>query len=131
VAIKRYEYGTGGVNAVPQANQPENGWWWNASESGRGYFIEWQAGTAVMAGYMYEADGHSAWYMAAAQTPNAQAFSSSWEQYANGQTMTGSYHAPTLPPTIAGAVTIQFSGAQDAIMTLPGGRQLPITRYRF
>jgi hypothetical protein len=131
VAINRYEYGTGGVNAVPQANQPENGWWWNAAESGRGYFIEWQAGTAVMAGYLYEADGHSVWYYAAAQTPNAQALSTTWTQYADGQTMTGPYKPATQVNPNVGAVTIQFQGAQDGIMTLPGGRKIAIARYRF
>jgi hypothetical protein len=131
VAIKRYEYGTGGVNAIPQANQPESGWWWNKNESGRGYFIEWQGGTAVMAGYLYEADGHSAWYYAAAQTPNAQALSANWSQYANGQTLTGAYKPATQANPNVGPVTIQFQGAQDGIMTLPGGRQVPITRYRF
>jgi hypothetical protein len=131
VAIRRYEYGTGGVNAVPQANQPENGWWWNASESGRGYFIEWQAGVAVMAGYMYDEGGNPLWYYARADTPNAQALSTSWEQYANGQTLTGTYRSNTRINPNVGPVTIQFQGAQDAIMTLPGGRQLPLTRYRF
>jgi hypothetical protein len=131
VAIKRYEYGTGGVNAVPQANQPESGWWWNASESGRGYFIEWQGGVALMAGYMYDASGSPLWYYSRADTPNAQALSSRWEQYANGQTLTGAYKPATQANANVGAVTIQFQGAQEAIMTLPGGRQIPITRYRF
>jgi hypothetical protein len=30
-----------------------------------------------------------------------------------------------------GPATIQFNGAADAIMTMPGGRQVTLSRYRF
>jgi hypothetical protein len=131
VPIKRFEFGTGGVNAVALPNQPENGWWWNKDESGRGFFIEWQAGIAFMAGFMYEADGHPVWYISAANTPDPRAFSGNWEQYANGQTLTGTYRKPDLTNPAVGPATIRFQGAQDAIMTLPGGRAIPLTRQRF
>ena len=46
----------GGLAGPPLAGQPENGWWWNPAESGRGFFIEWQNGQggpqADLAGYM-------------------------------------------------------------------------------
>lgn len=131
VPIKRFEFGAGGVNAVAQPNQPEGGWWWNASEGGRGFFIEWQAGTVFMAGFMYEPDGHPVWYISAANAPDARSYSGNWEQYANGQTLTGAYRRPDLVNPAVGAVAIQFQGARDAIMTLPGGRQIPITRQPF
>jgi hypothetical protein len=131
VPINRFEFGPGGVNAVAQPNQPENGWWWNKDESGRGFFIEWQGGIAFMAGFMYEADGHPVWYISAANTPDARAFSGNWEQYANGQTLTGTYRKPDLTNAAVGSTTIRFQGAQDAIMTLPGGRAIPLTRQRF
>ncbi len=131
VPIRRFEYGTGGVNAVAQPNQPESGWWWNKDEGGRGFFFEWQAGIAFMAGFLYEADGHPVWHISAAGTPDPQAFSGNWEQYANGQTLTGTYRKPDLVNPAVGPATIRFLGAQDAIMTLPGGRAIPLTRQRF
>ena len=109
------------------------GWWWGgAGDNGRGFFIEWQAGTAFMAGFMYDDTGAPVWYIAAKpRTDNAQAFSSSWEKYVNGQTLTGAYRPPVRPPTLMGAATIQFQGADTAIMTMPGGRQVNLSRYRF
>jgi hypothetical protein len=51
-------------------------------------------------------------------------------EYAGGQTLTGSYQLPT--GTIdRGAMTLQFSNQQNAILTLPNGNQVPLTRFRF
>ena len=134
VAIERFDIAVpGGQNAAPLANQPENGWWWNPAEPGRGFFIEWQAGSLFMAGYMYDDAGNPIWYLSWNGTPmtNLQAFSSAWAQYANGQTLTGTYRAPTQVNANVAPVTIQFQGAADGIMTLPGGRTTAIRRYRF
>ncbi len=132
VPITRMEFGVGGVNAVPQEGQPENGWWLSGVDDGRGFFIEWQAGVAFMAGFMYDDTGAPVWYIAAnPRSDNARAFSSQWEKYVNGQTLTGTYHPPVRPPTYVGAATIQFQGADTAIMTMPGGRQVNLSRYRF
>jgi len=36
VPIQRFNILPNGLNLTEQANQPENGWWWNPNESGRG-----------------------------------------------------------------------------------------------
>jgi len=134
VAIERFDIAVpGGQNAAPLANQPESGWWWNPAEPGRGFFIEWQGGSLFMAGYMYDDAGNPVWYASANGTPmtNVQAYSSAWVQYANGQTLTGAYRAPTQVNSNVAPVTIQFQGAENGIMTLPGGRTTAIRRYRF
>jgi hypothetical protein len=56
---------------------------------------------------------------------------SNWEQYANGQTLTGAYKPPTRPPTLVGPLNLRFTGPKDGILTLPGGRQVAITRLLF
>ena len=59
-------------------------------------------------------------------------FQGSWSQFANGQTMTGTYKPPTPSNgNVVGALSIQFQDAANATMTLPGGRQIPITRFRY
>lgn len=133
VAIERFDIVPSGSTLAPQANQPESGWWWNPSEGGRGYFLEWQGGELFMAGYMYDEAGNPLWYLSSNTTPstNLQSYSNSWWQYANGQTMTGSYRAPTQVSNNVAPVTIQFQGAETGIMTLPGGRTTTIRRYRF
>jgi hypothetical protein len=131
VAIERFNIVPNGLNLAPQANQPETGWWWNPSESGRGYFLEWQGGELFMAGYMYDDSGNPVWYLGANKTPNAQAFSGAWVQYGNGQTLTGTYRpAQPVNPNVA-PVTITFSGPETAIMTLPAGRTTSLRRFRF
>ena len=67
----------------------------------------------------------------AVPTTNEQVFQSNWWQFANGQTLTGAYKAPTQINANVAPVTIQFQGVENAIMTLPGGRQTALTRFRF
>ena len=110
---------------------PENGWWWSANESGRGYFMEFKNSFAFMAGYMYDASGNPLWYLAQGNMPSQQVFQNSWSQYANGQTMTGAYKPATTLNANVGALTIQFQDATNATLTLPDNRKLPITRFRF
>ena len=133
VAIERFNIVPNGLNVPAQTNQPESGWWWNPAESGRGYFLEWQGGELFMAGYMYDDAGNPIWYLSSNTAPstNLQSYSNTWQLYGNGQTLTGGYKPPTAVNTNVGPVTIQFQGATNGIMTLPGGRQTSIMRFRF
>ena len=131
IAIERFNIVANGLTAAPQANQPESGWWWNPQESGRGFFVEWQGGSAFLAGYMYDPAGLPIWYYTTAATPNARAFSSNWIQLAHGQTLTGTYQAPGTAISNVAPVNLAFTGADSAVMTLPGGRTTALTRFRF
>ncbi len=131
VALQRYAFGAGGTGATPLTGQPQPGWWWGGTgDNGRGFFIEWQGARAFIAGYMYDAQGNAVWYVADSPVTNAQLFTGSWLQFANGQTLTGTYRAPTLVNGNVAPVTIQFQGADSALITLPSGT-LPISRFRF
>jgi hypothetical protein len=59
-----------------------------------------------------------------------QSYASSWLQVANGQTMTGAYKKPASVADVA-PVAIQFQDATNATLTLPGGKQVAITREKF
>jgi hypothetical protein len=131
VPIERMNLVPGGLAAAPQANRPENGWWWNPGESGRGFFIEWQNGTVDIAGYMYDDAGNPLWYIAVYPTPDPRAFSGNWWQFANGQTLTGPLKPATRINDNVGPATIQFTSPTTATMTLPGGRQIPLVRQEF
>jgi hypothetical protein len=131
VAIERFNIVTNGLAAPPRANQPESGWWWNPAESGRGFFIEWQDGVADLAGYMYDEAGNAVWYLSVFQTPDIRAFSGSWWLYANGQSLTGAYKPATRINENIAPVTVQFTSATTATMTLPNGRTTTLQRHRF
>lgn len=131
IQIQRFDNVIGSGNGVTPAFVPENGWWWNAAESGRGFFLEFKNNYAFISGYMYEANGQPVWYVTEALMSTPQLFSSNWYQAANGQTMTGAYQKPIIINNNVGPASIQFQDATNATMTLPGGRQIPLTRFRF
>ena len=129
IPIQRLDLGS---NGTTPSFVPENGWWWNASEDGRGFFMEFKNNFAFIAGYMYETDGRPVWYVTQNPMTTPQSFSSSWLQVGNGQTMTGPYKKPVIVNSSVGPVSIQFTDAANATLTLPGGRPpIAITRLRF
>ena len=130
IPIERFNIVANGISAPVQASQPESGWWWNAQEGGRGYFIEWQGGSAFLAGYMYDGAGKPVWYASLNPTLDAHLFQGTWAQYANGQTLAGAYKPATLANGNVAPVKITFQGLDVALITL-GTRQVPLTRFRF
>jgi hypothetical protein len=133
VPIERFDIVPGGLAAAPVPNTPENGWWWNPDESGRGFFLEWQAGVLDVAGYMYDDAGNPVWYIAVARMGGATGatFSSDWLSFAGGQTLTGPWqHNHPVAGSVA-PITIEFTAADQALMTLPNGRSTRLVRQRF
>jgi hypothetical protein len=132
IPIQRFDIVTGGAAMTPPAGTPETGIWWNPNESGRGFAFEIQGGTMFLGGYMYDTSGNPIWY-SSGQTPmtDAMTYVGTWEQYGNGQTLTGTYRPAAKVNTNVGSITIRFSDTQNATLTLPDGRTIPITRFRF
>ena len=133
VPIQRLPFVPNGLTGSNPPTTPENGWWWNESESGRGFFLEWQNGSLDIAGYMYDDAGNSVWYLTVGTmtTPGGSAFTGSWWSFANGQTLTGAWKPNTRTSTTVAPLSITFSGPDTALMTLPNGRTTAITRHRF
>ena len=130
MAIKRFEMVGNGLALTPVANQPQGGWWWNENESGRGYFIEWQGANAFLATYLYTSTGSPTWYASQVATPDIARFAGPLTSYSGGQTLTGTYHAPT-STSVVGPVGITFTGPDTATLTWPTGNTVPIKRFRF
>ncbi len=107
---------------------PESGWYWNSNQSGRGYSIEIDNGRLFFAAYGYTSDGSSIWYTSTGAMTSDTAYSGSVEAFQNGQTLTGTYQAPTALGSI-GTMTLTFSSPTVAILTLPGASPITITRY--
>ena len=132
IPIQRFDVVTGGAAMTPPAGTPETGMWWDPAESGRGYALEIQNGTMFLGGYMYDASGNPLWYSSGPKAmTNATTYAGTWSQYGNGQTLTGTYKLATVVNGNVGPVTIRFSDTQNATLTLPDGRTIPITRFRF
>ena len=127
LAIQRFPVDGQTVRA-PQSGAPETGWWWNASESGTGWFFEVQGSNLFMAGYLYDDAGRPIWYVSSGPMLSATAFDGDLQLYGGGQTMTGSYRAPTSSAAI-GRVSVRFTGTGTATVTLPQGRTVALSRF--
>jgi hypothetical protein len=97
----------------------QSGYWWNESQSGRGFLIDAQGSTATIASYMYDSAGQPLWYlMTATIGTNGTRASGNLQQYANGQSLTGTYRAASVLSTSPGAVTLVATSATTANLTL-------------
>lgn len=137
LAIQRYDIVSGGVAAGSVTGDPVKGWWYSASEGGSGYFIETQGAdrTLYMAAYMYDTDGSAVWYVAGGALQSGAfgaglTFTGTLTEYRDGLSLEGTWRMPSVAAT-RGSVSIQFVGTQQATLTLPGGRQVSLTRYPF
>ena len=134
VPIQRFNIIQNGLTAAPVAGVPESGWWWNESEAGRGFFMEWQGNTLDVAGYMYDDNGNSVWYLTVGEiggSASARTFNGNWWSYGNGQTLTGAWRQNARTNSNVAPMTITFSGPETALMTLPNGRTTNLRRHRF
>jgi alpha-tubulin suppressor-like RCC1 family protein len=130
IPIQRYEFVANGLALPPTATQPQTGWWWNPSEGGRGFSVEVQNGSALIATYMYDGAGNPVWYAADPAPLFNNVYVGHWTSYVGGQTLTGTYHSPSSTSS-AGSLTVQFSSPTTGLVTLPNGALIPIQRFPF
>lgn len=125
IPIERFRFGSAVSGAAF-----ESGWWWNANENGRGYFIENQGDSVFVATYMYDDSANPVWYSSYGAVDGGVALQASLRRFSGGQGMTQPYAGPPDNEEIGG-VTLRFQSHTQASLTLPGGRTVPITRFVF
>src|ERR1700734_524864 len=108
---------------------PASGYWWNSSQSGRGFVIEIQGNQMFMAGFLYAASGEATWVASVGPMTSATEYSGSLVTYSGGQTLAGAYQVPSLSPSL-GTLSLSFTDASHANLTWPGGT-LAIERFDF
>ncbi|MBM3549565.1 MAG: hypothetical protein FJX54_21720, partial [Alphaproteobacteria bacterium] len=130
-SITRFDFTTNGSVGGTLSGYPQTRWWWNASEGGRGFFIEAQNTAMFVSFYMYNSAGQAVWYVASGSMISSTVFQGTISEYSGGSTLTAStFRAPT-GSSSAGTVTIQFGTTTTATMTLPNGSQVALTRFSF
>lgn len=102
-----------------RAMLPDNGWYWNPSESGRGFNIEIQDNALFMSAFVYRPDGSAAWYVGGGPMSSDRAWSGDLFETVNGQCVGCSYRAPDL--IASGRVSIAFTSERSASISLLGG----------
>ncbi len=114
------------LNSTSLFAAPQSGWWWNADESGRGFFIEMVGDWMFFSGYFYADDGRATWLVSNDPMPNPTYYQGRLLALSGGQALVGEYRAPGAP-TVPGNVSIVFTDDTHAVMTWPGGT-VPIER---
>lgn len=107
---------------------PENGWWWNPSEPGRGFNIETQQGTVFIATFVYDDGGSPIWYSGTRELRN-NAVTATLMRSDGGQCIGCAYTAP-ISSDGAGPVTVKFTSETNGTLTWQG-RIVPIERFNF
>lgn len=110
---------------------PENGFWWNASEAGRGFTIEIQDNFLFMIGYVYRQDGSATFVTTQGLMQGNAAYQGVLDTFSNGQCIGCPYNGfPNIQPGAAGPVSIIFDSEITATMTWNGG-VTRLTRFDF
>jgi hypothetical protein len=130
MAIQRHNFITNGVASGPAAGAPAAGWWWAASENGRGYYTEVQGDTMMFMGMMYDDLAQPVWYSARGPMTTPVFFQGTLFQSYNGQTINGPYDQADVSSS-RGTISLQITGPTAATLTEPGGRQIALTRYTY
>lgn len=113
---------------------PEDGWWWDAEASGRGYLVERQGDTMFIAAFHYAPDGSPEWLTIQGQytpvdTPIDSIGTFNGEVYFNrdGQCLGCAYMAPATSLSSQGPAQIAFADNQHGTLTW-SGESIPIER---
>lgn len=104
---------------VASAMLPDNGWYWNPAESGRGFNIEIQDNALFMSAFVYRPDGTAAWYVGGGPMSSDRAWSGDLYETANGQCIGCPHRAPDL--ILSGRASITFTSERTASISLLGG----------
>ena len=116
--------------APARAFTPENGFYWNPAEPGRGYNIEIQDNFLALTVYAFAQNGSATWFTSAGPMQGNSVYNGTLDAFTGGQCL-GCNFTPTVPNLGAGgAVSINFTSEIRGTMTL-GGRTIPIERFDY
>ena len=127
--IQRFEFAPGGLTSVKTNFAPENGWWLDLDEPGRGYAIEVQGNNIFVAGFMYDASGRPVWHLSQGAMTNTGEYNGTWVQYGGGQSLSGPFRLASVVNPNLGGLRLQFSSTAKGNLTLPNGRVIPIEKF--
>jgi hypothetical protein len=109
------------------AQYPEDGWWYNPAQSGRGFLVERQGNIMFIGSFVYAANGRPEWVvMQGNYSPNdavvGQIGSTALTSYAtaNGQCIGCAFVAPTVTLSSQNPASITFKSNQTATLVWPG-----------
>ena len=106
------------ASSTASAILPDNGWYWNPSESGRGFNIEIQNNVLFMAGFVYDQAGNQLWAVTGGPMSSDRFYSGTAYVTSGGQCVGCAYRPPQ--NTAIGNVTVSFTDTTHATVTVNG-----------
>ncbi len=111
------------------ALSPENGWYWNPQEPGRGFNIELQNNTIFLATFVYTDAGAAIWYSGSGTLNADNTATLDLSEFANGQCIQCSFKTAQ-PIGAVETITIRFISNSSADLVWSGGT-VAIERFNF
>jgi hypothetical protein len=120
------------LSGIVQAATPENGFWWNRAEGGRGYSIEVQDNYLFFAGFLYDNSGNATWYTTQGLLESNGNFVGTLTSGRGGQCINCSYVAPVYTVGSGGPISINFTSEVEGTLSWGSpSRTIPITRFDY
>lgn len=113
------------VFAASFSNYPEEGLWWNPTESGRGWSIEVQDNIIAVTHYVYDSSARATFFTSAGAW-DGLGFTGALVSSQSGQCI----GCPYVPPanSVVGNVRFSFNSPITGTVTYPNGTTIPIQR---
>jgi hypothetical protein len=107
-----------------------NGWWYDPSFNGMGFFFEAQGGNMFTAWYHYRDGGGPRWWSSGGAFADVSSiYSGSYDEWINGQCIGCTYTAPVISSNPS-TVNVDFLGGSQATLVWSGGT-LNLQRFSF
>ncbi len=108
-----------------------NGWWWDPTLDGTGFFFDARGGKMAMVWYNYRADNSPRWWTSDGSFPDgSNVYNDMLDGWQGGKCPGCSYKTPTKSPGEGGGIVINFSDANHATLTV-GTSTLNLVRFDF
>ncbi len=104
-----------------QAFTPENGFYWNADEPGRGYTIEIQDNFLFLIVYVYNPDGSATWFTSQGLMQGNTLFNGTLDATTGGPCIGCPFTEGTTVVNAAGPITLEFNTEISATLTWSAG----------
>jgi hypothetical protein len=111
------------------AATPENGWWWNPDEPGRGFNIETQNGIVFIATFVYNDAGNPIWYSGSGALNHAETVTMDLFRTEGGPCF-GCLYTPPQSLHSGNQLTAQFDSESTATVFINGVKHT-IERFDF
>ncbi len=109
---------------------PEDGFWWNPAESGRGWNFETENDLVAVVHYTYDTAGRSVFLTSVGQwNPSNRTLTTTLNAFEGGQCIGCGYVAPR--SSDLGTVRFEFLNETVGRVIYPNGTVVPIERFRF